>query len=48
VVSKNQGEIEFDDTPAVNEFPLTFDPFGPVSIVRDATGARVFGYPNCQ
>ncbi len=45
---RNQGEIEFDDTPAVNEFPLTFDPFGKVSIVRDATGARVFGYPNCQ
>ena len=42
------GEIEFDDTPAVNELPLTFDPFGDVGIVRDSTGVLVLAYPTCQ
>ena len=46
--TRNKGEIEFDDTPAVNELPLTFDPFGDVGIVRDSTGALVLAYPSCH
>lgn len=40
-----EGEIEFDDTPAVNELPLTFDPFGGVYIMRD--GEVLLAYPTC-
>ena len=42
---KGAGQIEFDDHPAVNELPLTFDPFGNVAIQQ---GTKVYlAYPTC-
>lgn len=48
-VSGSQAEIEFDDTPAVNEVFLgNLDPFGEIDIVRDSNGALMFSLsPGC-
>jgi hypothetical protein len=48
-VSGSQAEIEFDDTPAVNEVCLgNIDPFGEIDIVRDSNGAFMFSLsPGC-
>ncbi len=43
--SGGQGELEFDDTPAVNELPLTFDPFGALAVKKD--GRTILAYPTC-
>ena len=36
---RGAGQIEFDDSPAANELPLTFDPWGDVYVLR---GTKVF------
>ena len=40
-IAQATGEIEFDNTPDPDELPLTFDPFGEIDIVRDATGQHI-------
>jgi hypothetical protein len=49
-VSGSKAEIEFDDTPAVNEVFLgTIDPFGEIDIVRDSDRTLMFSLsPGCE
>jgi hypothetical protein len=48
-VSGSQAEVEFDDSPAVNQVDLgNHDPFGEIDIVRDSNGAVMFSLsPGC-
>ncbi len=40
-VVDGKGRIEFENTPNSDELPITFDPFGEIDIVRDATGQHI-------